>query len=132
MRPRLSTLSPSLTTVSFTVTTARPHDTLPTVAFHGLLFLLRMIVGLAACVMIYTKAFESDSTPASLIQIADYVKATPWSYLGPLVSASLFLVFRRFYTGIAHPTALSHCLASLHRVGSFLDTSYCIVYLTPK
>ena len=101
-RPRLTTHRPSPTTVLFNVSTASPQDTLTSVAIHHALLLFRVTFGLVTCLVLLLIVFYVDGD--NIGGIAGYVRSKPWSQVGPLAFASLFLVFRRFHTGAAGHT----------------------------
>lgn len=98
-RPRLSTLRPSPSTVSYTVSTASPRQTFPSQLLHYFLLLQRILTGLVTLLVLCAKAFD-DNIPLLLAPLSDYLLRLPWVQVGPLAFASLFLVFRRFHTGI--------------------------------
>ncbi|MCJ1275432.1 hypothetical protein MMC21_003235, partial [Puttea exsequens] len=96
-RPHLTTLRPSPTTVSYTISTASPRTTLPSHILHGILLLLRILLGLATSTVLLLKTF-----PESLVSIPPTITASieqqPWSHVSALSFVVFFLVFRRFHT----------------------------------
>lgn len=97
-RPHLTTLRPSPSTVSYTVSSAFPRQTFPSRFLRYVLLLHRILLGLVTLLVLCAKAFES--IPSLLAPLSEYLSRVPWVQVGPLASASLFLVFRRFHTGI--------------------------------
>ena len=103
-RAHLTTLRPSPTTVSYTVSTASRRETLPSRAIHAFLLLLRILIGLATLAVLYSKLLKSFRYIP--IVVSDAIDEWPWSHVGPLSFASFFLVFRRFHTGTSPPDSL--------------------------
>lgn len=99
-RPHLTTLRPSPSTVAYTVSTASPRQTYPTQFLHYFLLLHRILIGLITLLVLYAKEF-GDTTSPLLAPLSDYLAKFPWAQIGPLAFTSLFLVFRRFHTGMA-------------------------------
>lgn len=97
-RPRLTILRPSPTTISYTVSTASPCDTLPSRVAHAFLLLLRILLGVATSAIVLSKTFRSFSSYLPSV-VSEAIEQWPWSHIGPLSFASFFLVFRRFHTG---------------------------------
>lgn len=98
-RHHLNKIRPSPTTVSYTVSTASPRITLPSLVLHAFLLIVRVLIGLLTLLILYTKAFGPLSSLLDYTsqQIDQYL----WSRILPLSFVSLFLVFRRFHTGTA-------------------------------
>ena len=100
-RSHLSTLRPSPTTVSFTVSTASRRKTLASQLIHYFLLFLRIVLGFATLAILIARTFDDfDYLPVSW---SKYIDKAPWSHVGPLAFASFFLVFRRFHTGSSEP-----------------------------
>ncbi|KAL2054929.1 hypothetical protein ABVK25_004751 [Lepraria finkii] len=95
-RPHLTTLRPSPTTISYTVSTASRRETLRSKLFHHILLSLRIILGLATLAVLLAKSL--DEFHYMLNSWLEYIDKAPWSHVGPLSFASFFLVFRRFHT----------------------------------
>lgn len=106
-RPHLTTLRPSPTTISYTVSTASRRETLRSKLFHHILLSLRIILGLATLAVLLAKSL--DDFHYMLNSWLEYIDKAPWSHVGPLSFASFFLVFRRFHTGML---AVSFTLSS--------------------
>ena len=98
-RPYLNTFRPSPSTVSYTVSTASPSQTFASHFLHYFLLLTRILIGLATLLVLFTKAFEPSSP--QLTSLSTYLTKYPWVQVGPLAFTALFLVFRRFHTGIS-------------------------------
>lgn len=97
-RPHLTTLRPSPSTTSYTVSTASPRHTLASHLLHQLLLLLRILLGLSTSLLLYTKLLP-PSPPALLAPLSAYLSSYPWTRIAPLAFTILFLVFRRYHTG---------------------------------
>lgn len=97
-KSHLSILRPSPTTISFTVSTRSPHQCLAFQTLHYLLLLLRLI--LFASTMTILAAKYVDSAPSYLETLSVRVAPISWLYILPAAFATLFVVFRRFHTGI--------------------------------
>jgi len=96
-RPHLSTHRPSPTTVAFTVSTASPRQTLTSQTLHYILLFLRVLLGLSTLLVLYISTFD---VPIRVIKpLSDYISDVPFSHIAALSFVSLFVVFRRFYTG---------------------------------
>ena len=98
-RPYLTTLRPSPTTVSYTVSTASRCSSLASLMLYYIVLSIRMVLGVSILTMLFVKTYE-ESLPYflsqyPLAQIHDY----PWSHVLPLSFCALFLVSRRFHTG---------------------------------
>ncbi|KAF6239258.1 hypothetical protein HO173_002519 [Letharia columbiana] len=94
--PHLTTLRPSPSTVSYTVSTASPRQTFPSQFLHYFLLLQRILLGLATLLVLYAKTSNPPSPP--LAPLSEHLARFPWVQVGPLAFTSLFLVFRRFHT----------------------------------
>ncbi|CAF9920893.1 hypothetical protein IMSHALPRED_005033 [Imshaugia aleurites] len=92
-RPHLTTLRPSPSTVSYTVSTASPRQTLPSQLLHYILLLQRILLGLITTLVLFSKTFSTPFPPLSA-----YLARFPWIQVAPLALATLFLVFRRYHT----------------------------------
>ena len=114
-RPHLTTLRPSPSTVSYTVSTASPRQTIPAQCLHYFLLLCRILTGLATLLVLCTKA-TTATPPPPLAPLSEHLARFPWVQVGPLAFTSLFLVFRRFHTGkiyiyhLSHPPTHTHSL----------------------
>ena len=96
-RPHLTTLRPSPTTVSFTVSTASRRQTLASQFVHHFLLGLRILFGLTTLAVLLAKSFGNfQYLPLFL---SHHIEKAPWSHIGPLSFASFYFVFRRFHTG---------------------------------
>lgn len=101
--PHLTTLRPSPSTVSYTVSTASPRQTFPSQFLHYFLLLHRILLGLSTLLVLYAKTTTLDidtSLIPLLVPLSDYLGGYPWVQVGPLAFTSLFVVFRRFHTGM--------------------------------
>lgn len=96
-RPHLTTLRPSPTTVSFTVSTASRRETFASQFLHHFLFGLRIVFGLTTLAVILAKSFEDFQHLPYFLSL--HIEKAPWSHIGPLSFASFYFVFRRFHTG---------------------------------
>ncbi len=96
-RPHLTTLRPSPTTVSFTVSTASRRETLASQFLHHFLLGLRIVFGLTTLVVLLAKSFEHFQYLPHFL--SHQIEEAPWSHIGPLSFASFYFVFRRFHTG---------------------------------
>ncbi len=96
-RPHLSTHRPSPTTVAYTVSNASLRQTLTSQSLHYILLLLRVLLGLSTLLVLYMGIF--DTPHQFLTPISDYFADVPFSHIAALSFVSLFVVFRRFYTG---------------------------------
>lgn len=101
----LSTLKPTPSTVSFTVTTQPVAETLAAVLGRYVSLLFRVLIGTVSIVLVIFKWQASSARhwlplllPSSEIGIANNLESTPWKYLGPAVLALLWFVSRRGYT----------------------------------
>ena len=99
-RPYLSTLRPSSTTVSYTVSTSLPPRSLASHATQWLFIALRLIIGFICVFALAVKYLEPISHPFQFV--TPILIDVPWTYIAPAVSGVLILVFRRFYTGKMH------------------------------
>ena len=106
-RPHLTSLRPSPTTASFTVSTASRNKTLPSQVLRHLLFTLRILLGLATTIVLLAKSWGGFHYLPTFL--SDYIETAPWSHIGPLSFASLFFVFRRFHTGISFLEFATYC-----------------------
>ena len=98
-RPHLTVLRPSSTTVSYTVSTSLSSESFTTHATHWLLLALRVSIGLLAIFILLARYLESTKlVPSSLSEI---LVSVPWTYIAPSSLGALYLVFRRFYTGMS-------------------------------
>lgn len=105
-RPHLTAIRPSPTTVSYTVSTASPQDTLASAALHPALLVLRLVMGIATAFILFIKLFNVSFD--GLETFATFIHDQPWSHVAGLGFASFFLVFRRYHTGMAyHSTSAS-------------------------
>ena len=104
-RPHLNTFRPSPSTVSYTVSTASPRQTFASHFLHYFLLLARILIGLATLLVLFTKAFEPSSP--QFTSLSTYLTKYPWVQVGPLAFTALFLVFRRFHTGISSSSSSS-------------------------
>jgi len=96
-RPHLSIHRPSPTTVAFTVSTASLRKTLTSHLLHYTLLFLRLLLGLSTLLVLYISTIE---TPIQILKpLSDYIADVPFSHIAALSFVSLFIVFRRFYTG---------------------------------
>ncbi|KAK0514264.1 hypothetical protein JMJ35_002881 [Cladonia borealis] len=96
MRPHLTTLRPSPTTVSFTVSTASRRETLASQFLHHFLLGLRIVFGLTTLAILLAKSFEHFKYLPHFL--SHEIEKAPWSHIGPLSFASFYFVFRRFHT----------------------------------
>lgn len=103
-RPHLTTLRPSPSTVSYTVSTASPRQTLLSQCLHYFLLLHRLLLGLITLLTLYARAYGANSRVPLLAHFSDRVGRYPWVQVGPLCCASLFLVLRRWHTGVYEPS----------------------------
>ena len=99
-RPYLTTFRPSPTTVQFTVSTTLRPQTLASHASHVLLLAIRIVLGFLTVFVLVAKYL--GSAPAFPTFLSDSLGAVTWVYIVPISIAILFLVLRRFQTGI-HP-----------------------------
>lgn len=103
--------APSPTTIQYTVSTSRPPHTLPSQLLHYASLILRLIIGLFTILILLQKVFFPTLPPPSplltllsLTHLTTSITTTiPWPILLPLISTSLFLVFRRFHAGKPKP-----------------------------
>ena len=98
IRPHLTILRPSPTTVSFTVSTSSPPQSFAALASHWLLLALRLLAALATSLVIAAKYLEP--APLLLNPLSERLNPIPWSYLAIFSVVALILVFRRFHTGM--------------------------------
>ena len=96
-RPHLTTLCPSPTTISFTVSTASRRETLASQFLHHFLLGLRIVFGLTTLAVLLAKSFENFQYLPYFL--SHHIEKAPWSHIGPLSFASFYFVFRRFHTG---------------------------------
>ena len=124
-RPHLSTFRPSPSTVSYTVSTASPRQTFASHFLHYFLLLARILIGLATLLVLFTKAFEPSSP--QLTSLSTYLTKYPWVQVGPLAFTALFLVIRRFHTGISSsssspPSLFPETQSNAHNTLTILPT----------
>ena len=99
IRPRLTVLRPSSTTVSYTVSTSLSSASFTSHATHWFLLALRIFVGALTIFLLVARYLESAQLLSS--SLSDSLVAVPWTYIGPSSLGALYLVFRRFSTGIS-------------------------------
>ena len=115
-RPHLTTLRPSPTTVSFTVSTASRRETLASEFLHHFLLGLRIVFGLTTLAVLLAKCDENFKYLPQLL--SHEIEKAPWSHIGPLSFASFYLVFRRFHTGTTfhNRVVVLHCIYTAFEV----------------
>lgn len=96
-RPHLTTLRPSPTTVSYTVSTSLSSESFTNHATHWLIIALRMFIGMLAIFLLLARYEFTQLLSSSL---SEKIIAVPWTYIAPSSLVALYLVFRRFYTGM--------------------------------
>lgn len=97
IHPHLTILSPSPTTVSFTVTTSPPRQSFAAHCTHWFLLVVRALIALVTLLFLTSKYFQSEILLSShLLQKLDLV---PWLYIGTSSAVILFLTLRRFHIG---------------------------------
>ena len=97
IRPHLTVLRPSSTTVSFTVSTSSPQS----FASHVTIWLVSGLrVLLAALTLLVLAAKYLHPHSSSLASILNGLDLLPWPYVCTGAAVALFLVFRRFHTGM--------------------------------
>lgn len=110
-RPHLTTLRPSPTTVSFTVSTSLAPQSFASSVSHWLLLGLRILIGILVVLIHLAKYLEP--APTILAFLSDRLDATPWLHIGIASSITIYLVFLRFHTGMSFRTSY---LSSLKRL----------------
>jgi hypothetical protein len=118
------TLQPTSSTVSYTLSTRPLPKTLLAHLSHYVGILLRIIVGLATVLFLYTKwciTFEKSTTYVLWAigsertgQLLGLAEAYQWRFLAPIAVVLLFLVFRRNYTGLCQSAKPIQSLFGLH------------------
>lgn len=98
IHPHLTILRPSPTTVSFTVSTSSPPQSLASHLTHWLLFGTRILIASLIFVVLLSRYSESDILVS--IYISHKINSLPWSYVLSSAAVGLFLVLRRFETGM--------------------------------
>ena len=98
IRPHLTVLRPSQTTVSFTVSTFSPQQSFAAHLTQWLLLSLRALLALVFSLILATKYFHLHHH--LLGPLSAKLDLVPWLYLSASAVLALFLVFRRFHTGI--------------------------------
>lgn len=98
-RPHLTTLRPSPTTVSFTVSTSLPPQSFASSITHWFLLALRILIGIMVVLVHLAKYL--DPAPPILAFLSDRLDTTPWLQIGLASSITLYLVFHRFHTGMS-------------------------------
>lgn len=110
-RPHLAIHRPSPTTVAFTVSTASPRQTLTSRTLHYILLFLRVLLGLSTLLVLHISTFD---VPIRVIKpLSDYIADVPFSHIAALSFVSLFVVFRRFYTGRSSTADVASDLCSV-------------------
>lgn len=98
-RPHLTTLRPSPTTVSFTVSTSLAPQSLASSISHWLLLGLRIFIGILVTLVHLAKYL--DPAPTILAFLSDRLDRIPWLHIGIASSITIYLVFLRFHTGMS-------------------------------
>ena len=96
-RPHLTVLRPSSTTISYTVSTSLPLQSIPSYVIHWLVLAIRLIIGSFTFSALFVKYF--NVTPSFLDRFWKSIVNVPWIYAVPILFGALFLVLRRFHTG---------------------------------
>ncbi|KAF2133858.1 hypothetical protein P153DRAFT_392498 [Dothidotthia symphoricarpi CBS 119687] len=104
----LRVLQPTPATISYTVSTRPPRTTVPALLSWTLNLLTRLLLGLCALSLLWTKQRLAANHPAPLpawllspktrTRALALLATTPWRYLAPLALLVLVLVCRRPYT----------------------------------
>ena len=107
IRPHLTILRPSSTTVSFTVSTSSPSQSFASLVTIWLLSGLRVLLAALTLLILAAKYLHLHSS--YLACIFNGLDLVPWPYVCTSAAVALFLVFRRFHTGMLsnnnHPTS---------------------------
>ena len=98
-RPHLTTLRPSPTTVSFTVSTSLPPQSFAASITHWFLLALRILIGILVILVHLAKYL--DPAPSVLAFLSDRLNTISWLQIGVASSITLYLVFLRFHTGMS-------------------------------
>lgn len=108
----LRTLQPTLSTIQYTVSTRPVPQTIPAILGHYISILVRVLVGLATVLLLWTKWRTTFEQPTSILlwtlgtareaKLLALAETCQWRYIAPSALAVLFLVFRRGYTGIGY------------------------------
>ncbi|KAF1838372.1 hypothetical protein BDW02DRAFT_564973 [Decorospora gaudefroyi] len=104
----LQILQPTSSTVTYTVSTRRVPKTLPARIGYHVYMVVRVLIGLAAVVLLWAKWRVSNQLPTEFLQrvlgsaqeahLVAVMETWQWRYLAPSACLVVFLVFRRGYT----------------------------------
>ncbi|ORY08347.1 GPI-GlcNAc transferase complex, PIG-H component-domain-containing protein [Clohesyomyces aquaticus] len=104
----LTTLQPTPSTISFTVSTRPVPKTLPALFFYYLSILTRLLAGTIAIVGVWTKWRLESGKPTDILAIClggvaeawliKLAHSLPWRYLVPSAAVVILAVVRRGYT----------------------------------
>jgi len=97
IHPHLKILSPSPTTISFTVTTSPPRQSFAAHCIHWFLLGIRALIALVTLLFLASRYLQSEILLS--VYISEKLDLIPWSYLGTSSAAILFLTLRRFHIG---------------------------------
>ena len=100
IRPHLTVLRPSSTTVSFTVSTSSPPQSFASHVTIWLVSGLRVLLAALTLLILAAKYLHLHSS--SLACILHGLGLLPWPYICTGAAVALFLVFRRFHTGMLY------------------------------
>lgn len=97
IRPHLTILSPSPTTISFTVKTSSPRQSFAAHCTHWFFLSIRALLALVTFVFLASKYFRSETLPS--VYISEKLDQIPWTYLGSGSAIILFLTLKRLHIG---------------------------------
>ena len=98
IHPHLTILRPSSTTVSFTVSTSSPPQTFASHVTTWLLLGFRVLLAALTLFVLAAKYLHLHSTFFTCL--SDGLDLVSWLYVCTGAAVALFLVFRRFHTGM--------------------------------
>jgi len=110
--PHLTILSPSPTTVSFTVSTCPPRQSFAAHCTHWFLLGTRALIALVTLLFLASKYFQFESLLS--VYISEKIEILPWSYVGTSSAVILFFTSRRFHFGRSCFLGTSMIFTSLH------------------
>ena len=123
-RPHFTTLRPSPTTVSYTVSTSLSSESFTTHATHWLILALRIFIGILAIFLLLAR-YESTQLLSS--SLSEKIIAVSWTYIAPSSLVALYLVFRRFYTGMPFNLHVSQSFTFVKGSSVSLEESLLVV-----
>lgn len=118
IHPHLTILSPSPTTVSFTVTTSPPRQSFAAHCTHWFLLGVRALIALVTLVVLASRYIESETLLS--VYVSEKLDLVPWLYVGAISAVILFLTLRRFHIGGSCFSGPLYCTRS----SPFLNYAY--------